>query len=126
MIHSPVIPALATGAELADAVRLAARRSGLSVDRYAAPLASNPGNWLNQLAQANRPKPHTVARIVALLDGTSVAPPPAAAPRTQKIRAEGTIREKDLPPVIKRDPCLRCGVRADLHAKAGCKKWIEG
>jgi hypothetical protein len=24
---------------------------------------------------------------------------------------------------VLRDPCLRCGVRADLHAELGCKRW---
>lgn len=25
-----------------------------------------------------------------------------------------------------RDPCVRCGVRADRHAQFGCKRWASG
>lgn len=24
---------------------------------------------------------------------------------------------------VKRDPCVRCGVRFDLHGELGCKRW---
>lgn len=26
--------------------------------------------------------------------------------------------------VVKREPCFKCGVRADLHAESGCRRYV--
>lgn len=68
-----------SGEELADAVRSAAARAGQSVWRYAAPIHSNPTSFINTLEVTRCPKPATVARVQALLDGRPVPPQPKRA-----------------------------------------------
>lgn len=72
-----MLPATATGADLVEAVRREAARRNVAVIDLAAKLSPHPGTWLKQVAIAKRPKPHTIARVNALLAGQAVpdAPP---------------------------------------------------
>ena len=59
---------------------LVARAAELGQTAHAlvASLARSPGSFLSQLGQAARPKPQTVARILALIEGRPVPPLPVA------------------------------------------------
>lgn len=112
-----------SGGELADAIAREASRRGLPIQRFVSQLSPNPKAWLAQLRCAMRPKPHTYERITALIRGETVPPPPPnnfqknGKPSPPKHVASSTIPMEDLPPSVDRDPCPRCGVRADL----GCR-----
>ena len=68
------LPASATGADLARLLRHAAAERGEPVAVFLRQITPNPWAWLNSLEQARKPKPHTIARIRALIGGASVAP----------------------------------------------------
>lgn len=66
-----------TGAQLIVAIEAEARRRNLTVARFIEPLTPHPQNWLKQLAIAKRPKPLTVERVRALLEGAPIPDAPA-------------------------------------------------
>ena len=117
---------MSTGLELGARIRRAAREEGLSIDRFAAALAPNPGSWIAQLEQASKPRPATIARFEALLAGKPVpaapkvyfrkAPARTAEPTPHAARIQAAGSSETLAH-IDRDPCFRCGTRADI----GCK-----
>lgn len=119
-------PPVITGASLTNAIRRRARELGEPLHRFAAPLSNNVETWLHQLEQAQRPKPHTIARVQALLAGEPVPPPPTnslqnraqlrAGPRVVPVAGRNPD-PADVPSPIHREPCFRCGIRADI----GCK-----
>lgn len=117
-----------TGAELAAAVRARAAEIGVPVQGFIAPLSSNPSTYLNQLAQAEKPKPHTVARIRALLAGEKVPPK-----RTYTVQSSAGRMPVHMADRTKIDPatlqhsdrhaCPFCGVRSDVgcsHQPSAC------
>lgn len=58
------------GAELADALVMAAHHAGQGLQRFLEPIAPrNTSTWLQQLRQARRPKAYTIARVRAFLAG---------------------------------------------------------
>lgn len=113
---------MTTGAELVAAIRRRAHQLGLSVGKFAAPLSPNTTAWLRQTERAESPKPHTIERVRALLEGRPVpgAPPnnfqksPRGVPQNLTERGPALA---DCPPRVERDPCFLCGTRADI----GCR-----
>ena len=75
-MSAPAIAEGCTGAELVAALRSHAFENGIGVTELAARLSSSPGRWLGQVRAAQRPKPHTVERVRALIAGEFVPPPP--------------------------------------------------
>lgn len=69
------LPASPTGADLVAAIRAHAEAEGVPVYRLIRPLSEYPNRWLTQTECAARPKPHTIDRVRALLDGEPVPPP---------------------------------------------------
>ena len=120
-----------SGEELGRMLRQAAHDAGQSIDTFAARLAQQPNKWLCQMEAIERPRAQTAARVLALIEGRSDLPPPANS-RLFGMKRNGApapLRscqcEPDPDPVT-RDPCARCGVRADLHAANGCNRWRAG
>lgn len=107
-----------TGAELAGRIRLAAHKRGVTVKELLAPISANPYGWIKLLEQAAVPRAHTIARVEALLAGRDpAASPQQTAPRRPAFHIAADGRSPDtFPEPITRDPCGRCGTRADLHA----------
>jgi hypothetical protein len=111
-----------TGAEIVTAIRRRADELGIPVGDFAAPLSPNIYTWLRQTEQAATPKAHTLARVAALLAGQEVPPPPPnnfqkGSRQPQRHRATAEPRYDAVPEPLTRDPCFRCGTRADL----GCQ-----
>jgi hypothetical protein len=128
----PQPPGPPSGAELAQAVRNRAAQLRQPVRQFAAALSSDPLTWLDQVAIAQRPKAHTVARIEALLAGQPVPPAPPNNFQRQRVLTQrpfavtiadrDMVRSEPLPPIVERDPCFLCGIRADIgcrHQKPG-------
>jgi hypothetical protein len=63
-----------TGLELHSLLELSARKAGVSLGKFVAPLANHPDKFLHQLKIAAKPKPRTIERITALLDGRPIQP----------------------------------------------------
>ena len=63
-----------SGAEWAQRIRHAADAAGLPVSRFMAPLGGDPWSLMQALELARRPKPTTIARVSALLNGTPIPP----------------------------------------------------
>lgn len=110
-----------SGAVLAERIEAAAAVKGQGVNEFAAPLSRDPASWLEGLRKAARPKRHTIERIEALIAGRPVPPLPAEAHRVTRT-AQLSAGKPDLRPPedavrVYRDPCPRCGVRADI----GCR-----
>jgi hypothetical protein len=111
-----------TGEDLVKALRDRAWASGVPVRDLALQLSPSPERWLSQTRQALRPKPHTIARVRALLAGDAVPAPPAnnfqASPRAPaRIVVAKTPRVETHPAPVSRDPCFLCGTRGDI----GCR-----
>lgn len=111
-----------TGRDLVDRIRRRAIELRVPIATFAAPLSTNASRWLWQMEQAERPKPHTIARVEALLAGREVPPPPAnnfqASPRKPAVQyASGRRDPENYPAPVDRDPCPFCGTRRDL----GCR-----
>jgi hypothetical protein len=110
-----------SGQALATMIRSTAAHLGKSLLEYAAPLSPTPCQWVSQLERSTAPKPATVARVRQLLSGEPVEPPPPnnfqASPRKEQVAhaIERSPVPTSLP--VYRDPCWRCGVRADV----GCE-----
>jgi hypothetical protein len=112
-----------TGEELHTLLEQAARKSGLSLNEFVAPLAGkNTSTWLKQLRIATEPRKHTVERITALLEGRAVPPPPPnnfqkSPPRPRLFSGERYVHPVNPPEPQDRDPCFLCGTRSDI----GCR-----
>jgi hypothetical protein len=63
-----------TGAELHSLLELSARNAGVGLRKFVAPLANHPETFLDQLKIAANPKPRTIERITALLEGRPIPP----------------------------------------------------
>lgn len=111
---------MTTGADLVTRIEQRADQLGQPLTTFARPLSWNTKAWLNSLRRSANPLPHTIERVTALLAGEPVPPPsgqyhrvptrPATAPAPAPAPAPG-------PTYVHRDPCPRCGTRADI----GCK-----
>lgn len=125
------------GADLAGEIELIAATKGLSPARFIAPLTDHPHRFLQQLRRARQPTEATVERVRTFLrdmdDRTSLRDEVAqeakrAAARRALARVQGL--ENPLPArghdtdtlvngraAIDREPCFKCGTRADI----GCR-----
>jgi hypothetical protein len=63
-----------TGLELHDLLERSARAAGVSLRKFVAPMANHPDTFLDQLKIATNPKPRTIERISALLEGRPIPP----------------------------------------------------
>lgn len=43
--------------------------------------------------------------------------------QAERVSSKEAARIQALESAVNRDPCLHCGVRADLHDEQGCKRW---
>lgn len=64
----------ASGQDLADALRAAAKARGESVTDMLLPITRWPQTWLSQLEKARRPKTKTIERVRAILAGEMLPP----------------------------------------------------
>jgi hypothetical protein len=64
-----------TGADLVHQLWTAARAQGVTLGTFVKPLTSDPTKWLGQLREAHRPKPATLERVAALIEGRDIPPP---------------------------------------------------
>lgn len=90
---------MTTGAQLI--ARLEARAHELGVN--ASSLSGSNAYHLREIARALNPKPKTIARIEAAIAGRRTDPE--------------AITAATAPVPLTRDPCFKCGTRADF----GCK-----
>jgi hypothetical protein len=74
----PALPEQPTGADLVEAVRQHAERTGLLPTQVFAKLSGHPGRWVRQVSAAQKPMPHTVERVRALLAGEPLPQQPAS------------------------------------------------
>ena len=107
-----------TGADIIAALEAEAERSGVSTFSLANQLSRYPHKWLKEVARAQKPTANTIARVTALLGGSDLPPTHnSGRRRTFQRVVRQTIREPELPTgltPVDRDPCFRCGVRADI------------
>jgi hypothetical protein len=59
-----------TGQQLAREIREAAEAADMSLYRFLQPICRNPSSFMNQLQRAAEPRPFTLARVRALINGT--------------------------------------------------------
>jgi hypothetical protein len=86
-----------TGLELHDLLARSACAAGVRLYKFVAPLANHPETFLSQLKQAQKPKPLTIERISALIEGRPIpAGQPVPAGVATCTRAER--EERGLPP----------------------------
>lgn len=110
------------GNHLLLAIIAEAGRRGVVTRSLIAKLSPYPHQWLQQVAAAKRPRQHTIDRVRALLAGEDVPlPPPNNFQKrnyqlSERTAAIGPDRDPPIPegPRLNRDPCFRCGVRADI------------
>jgi hypothetical protein len=108
-----------TGAELHSLLELSARSAGVSLRKFVAPLSNYPETFLSQLKQAQDPKPRTIERITALLEGRPI-PPGQAVPAGVVTCTRAEREARGLPPsqrMIRDDKSL-------AHVRAQ-KEWVE-
>lgn len=128
-----------TGQQLVLALRAAAQARSTTVSELIWPLTRWPKNFLNHLGNVRNPKPSTIARIRALIDGDPIPgidqPGTLAAAVAREATDQGerpTIARRfsvveplalpDRPSAapadrIDREPCPYCAVRGDI----GCR-----
>lgn len=92
-----------TGEMLYEELRVAAVKAGVSIQKYSAPLFSEP-NWkLEQLRIARQPNPNTIARVRARISGEPIPPPrggrfsggsTADSHRVTEVRVPGDVIEQ--------------------------------
>jgi hypothetical protein len=119
----------ASGAELFEAIEARAKFLGVPLAEFAYPLSTRPLRWLSQVRAAEKPQPATIERINALLAGRPVPAGPVnsrcAGSRMQILHAVVSPRDPPMPdmPRVDRDPCWRCGVRADVGCEHRVEQW---
>lgn len=121
------IDPLISGADLAALIQREAALAGISLSAFLGPISNWPKKWLDQLRNAEHPRGATISRIEALIRGELVpsAPPNnfwknGAQKRTYHAARHRGDPRGELPPVVSRDPCSRCGTRADI----GCRHQV--
>lgn len=90
---------MTTGAQLI--ARLEARAHELGV--AASSLCGSKSVHLREIARARNPAPKTIARIEAAIAG--------------QLYVSDAIKQASAPAPVERDPCFKCGTRADI----GCR-----
>lgn len=115
---------LDTGEQIATALRAAAAERKLPLLNFIKPLSAQPASWLKQVQMARLPTRRTRDRVRALLAGEplprSIDPNPLRDRPAPRRRAASDTTVEQQPPLtarVARDPCFRCGVRADV----GCR-----
>ncbi|MBM3929411.1 MAG: hypothetical protein FJ335_13305 [Sphingomonadales bacterium] len=117
------LPPDATGADLHAAIVAEARRRGVTPRKFVKPMSCDASTWLEQVSRVARPRPATLARVIALLSDQPI-PPPTRRRIVRTARAvavDGTVLDGE-PPVpavlpFERRSCPWCGVRSDI----GCR-----
>lgn len=117
-----MLPANPTGADLVAAIEAHAAAKGVRPFEIARLISSNPRKWLQATPAYKTPKPQTIARISALLAGEPIpASPPTLNKATGRRSPDHLVRafpvEIEAQPRVYREPCFKCGVRADI----GCR-----
>lgn len=117
---------LYTGAELADHICAEASARGMLVSHFLLPVfPTNPAARLNTIRQAKAPTRITVDRVNEVLTEKVIMPTASNRGGTIEARRLVTATIKQSVPAkaeaegtyVSRDPCFRCGTRADL----GCR-----
>ena len=119
-----MIAPLDTGEQIATALRAAAAERRLPLLRFIKPLSAQPASWFKQVQMARLPTRRTRDRVRALLAGEplprSIDPDPLRDRPAPRRRVAPDAIVDDQPPLaarVDREPCFRCGVRADV----GCR-----
>lgn len=135
-----MIAEMKTGPDVVAALRAAAAMRGVPVTDFVRPITASPSTWLIKVQQARTPKPLTIERAAALINGLPI--PGIGTPgtldaqvrreveewgqRRALARSTGTVvnalasqdRGGELlggtAAPLDRDPCFRCGVRGDI------------
>lgn len=89
-----------------EAIRWMHLEKGMSVNQIALKLGMAPGSVGNVIRRVTKGE-RQVRRSEAGIDQT---------------RHRDRIKHDTLT-FVSRDPCLRCGVRKDVHDQIGCKRW---
>lgn len=63
-----------TGRDLVHQLWVAAAARGADLNAFIRPLTSDPGKFVGQLREARRPKPATIERVRALIEGRELPP----------------------------------------------------
>jgi hypothetical protein len=108
-----------TGLELHDLLERSARNAGVALTRFVMPLANYPDTFLSQLKQAKNPKPRTIQRVTALLEGRPI-PAGQGMPAGVVTCTRAQREARGLPPSQRM-------IRDDksLSAVAKAKAWVE-
>lgn len=107
-----------TGAELVRRLHREAVRQSVPLAQFVRPLSADPHAFVRHLKMAARPMSATIARVEALIAGRALPPigrkKPTFRPRPPKVRDRRPIDPVPTSAPVFRDPCPRCGVRADI------------
>lgn len=107
-----------TGAALVRRMRVEAVRRGIPLVQFVRPLSADPHAYIRHLNMASKPLRATIDRVDALITGREIPPverkKPTFAPRPPKVRDRRPVDPVPPSPPVYRDPCPRCGVRADI------------
>lgn len=60
---------MTTGQQLAREIRTAAEAADMSLYRFLLPICRNPSSFMNQLERTAEPRPFTLERVRALIEG---------------------------------------------------------
>jgi hypothetical protein len=108
-----------SGARVYAVVAEAARQAKVSLTTFVRPIANNPASWIEQVRNAQQPRPGTIVRVNALLAGELVPEPPAGNfyGGSKKVQAFQPSALTGIAPTsapADREPCWYCGVRGDI------------
>lgn len=113
-----MIPSLETGEDIAAALRAAAVQNGVPLYHFLRPITADPSKWLAQVRIARAPKSSTKDRVRALIAGEPIPRLGGTGIREFSERSNhvvtGTSIDVSAMTRVDRDPCFRCGARADV------------
>jgi hypothetical protein len=82
-----------SGRDLVHQLWVAAGAKGMTLSAFVAPLTGQPNKFLQQLREARRPKPATIERVRALIEGREI-PPAANQPKVDYSTCTRAERER--------------------------------
>lgn len=99
-----------------SAINISAMDKAERIARIRAEARAEAADRVERLSFA-KTMPETASYALPRGHGSNIA--------VQRERADNRQRHKDDVENLRtdRDPCPKCGVRADLHAEFGCKRW---
>ncbi len=106
-----------TGAELAAHIEREAAMLGVRSSQLMALVYPNPSATLNSIRNAKHPTRATVEKINGILLHKVVMPEATERADMSHARRLETIAARSELHYVRRDPCFRCGTRADV----GCR-----